>query len=390
MGTWKEAVCARVDVLAPRLIAMSQEIHDHPELKFEERRASHLLAEELRRAGFSVELGVGGLKTAIQAVHPAAQAGPRVAILAEYDALPEIGHACGHNLIATSACGACLALGGIKADLPGTLVFMGTPAEEGGGGKVTMIDAGLFREVDAAMMFHPASYTAVDRGSLAITEVVIEFFGKAAHASESPDKGVNALDAVIQTYNAVNALRQHLKDGARIHGIITDGGAKPNIVPDHAAANFYVRAPESAYRDELVAKFRRCAEGAALATGATLSFATTGHAYRAMKPNAPLGAAFAANLAAVGEPLSPPAHRSMGSTDMGDVSHAVPAIHAYIAICDQGVASHSHEFAQASVSERGHRAMLLAAKALAMTAVDLYTDPDLVSKMNEAFAARES
>lgn len=390
MNTWKEAVCARVDVLAPRLIAMSQEIYDHPELKFEERRASRLLAEELRRAGFSVELGVGGLETAIRAAHPAVQTGPRVAILAEYDALPEIGHACGHNLIATSACGACLALGGIKADLRGTLLFMGTPAEEGGGGKVTMIEAGLFRELDAAMMFHPASYTVVDRGSLAITEVVIEFFGKAAHAAESPDKGINALDAVIQTYNAVNALRQHLKDGARIHGIITDGGAKPNIVPDHAAANFYVRALESDYRDELLDKFRRCAEGAALATGATLFFKTAGHAYRAMKPNGPLGAAFAANLAALGEPQSPPKHRSMGSTDMGDVSQVVPAIHAYIAICDQRVASHSREFAQASVSERGHRAMLLAAKALAMTAIDLYTDQDLVLEMTKAFAAERS
>ena len=195
---------------------------------------------------------------------------------------------------------------------------------------------------------------------------------------------------MIQTYNAVNALRQHLRDGARIHGIITDGGAKPNIVPDHAAANFYVRAPESTYRDELLAKFRRCAEGAALATGATLSFKTAGHAYRAMKPNAPLGAAFAANLAALGEPQSPPKHRSMGSTDMGDVSQVVPAIHAYIAICDQRVASHSREFAQASVSERGHRAMLLAAKALAMTAIDLYTDQDLVLEMTKAFAAEGS
>jgi len=387
MAPCKEAVCARVDLLAERLVGVSQEIYDHPELKFEERRASRLLAGELRQAGFNVELGVAGLETAIRAEHPAKAAGPTVAILGEYDALPEIGHACGHNLIAASALGACLAVGGIKAELPGTLLFLGTPAEEGGGGKVVLIEAGAFRGVDAAMMFHPASYTVVDRGSLAITEVIVEFFGKAAHAAESPDKGINALDAVIQTYNGVNALRQHLKDGARVHGIITHGGAKPNIVPDYAAANFYIRALESAYRDELLEKFRRCAEGAALAVGATFSMKTVGHAYRAMRPNGPLGEAFGSNLAAIGEPLSPPAHRSMGSTDMGDVSQVVPAIHAYIAICDQGVASHSHAFAEAAASERGRRAMLLAAKALAMTAVDVFTDPDLVARMKSAFAS---
>ncbi len=386
MNVWKEKVCAHVDEIEARLLAISKEIYDYPELKFEEYRASRLLADELKKEGFSVELGVAGLDTAIQATCSATSDGPTVAILGEYDALPEIGHACGHNLIAASALGACLALGQVKSDLPGKLVFFGTPGEEGGGGKVKMVEARLFDGVDAAMMFHPSSHTVVDRGSLAVTEVAIEFTGKASHASGSPEKGINALDAVLQTFNGVNALRQHIKDGARIHGIITDGGAKPNIVPEHAAACFYVRAKENDYRDELLEKLRRCAQGAALATGATLSFETVGLAYNAMKPNRIMGEAFTRNLETLGEPLNPPLPEAgLGSTDMGDISHAVPAIHAYIQICSEEVAGHSREFASASASKRGQKVMLIAAKAMAMTAIDLFTDPDLVKRMKEEF-----
>jgi len=390
MDEVKKRVCAQVDRLADRLIEISREIYEHPELKFEEFRASKLLSSELEKGGFAVELGVAGLKTAIRAEHPAVSDGPTVAILGEYDALPEIGHACGHNLIAAGGLGAALALGAVKETLPGRLLFLGTPGEEGGGGKVIMVEAGLFDGVDAAMMFHPSSHTVVERGSLAITEVEIEFRGKAAHASGSPEKGINALDAVIQTFNGINALRQHIKDGARIHGIITDGGAKPNIVPEHAAANFYVRAPENDYRDALLEKLRRCAQGAALATGAELSFRTVGHAYKAMKPNHALGEAFAKNLETLGEPLAPPpADAGMGSTDMGDVSQVVPAIHPYIKICSEDVAGHSREFAQAAISKRGQEAMLIAAKALAMTAIDVFTDPGLVKRMWEEFQLRQ-
>ena len=388
MNDWKKTVCARVDAVKARLLAVSQEIYENPELKFEETRASRLLAEELRKDGFSVEVGVAGLETTIVATHPDTSDGPTVAILGEYDALPEIGHACGHNLIAASALGACLALGTDKANLLGRLIFMGTPAEEGGGGKVIMIEAGLFDDVDVAMMFHPSTHTVADRGSLAITEVKLEFVGKPAHASATPEKGINALDAVIQTFNGLNALRQHIKDGARIHGIITDGGAKPNIVPEHAAASFYVRAPENDYRDELLEKLRNCAEGAAVATGATLTFETVGHAYRAMKPNKAIAETFTKNLETLGEPLNPPPpDAGLGSTDMGDVSQTVPAIHAYIQIADEKVAGHSREFAQAANSERGRQVMLIAAKALAMTVVDLFTDPDLMRRAKEEFAS---
>lgn len=378
-------VCDAIDRMESQLRHVSQEIFDHPEVKNEEVFASQLLASELEKAGFDVELGVAGLDTAIRAVHPAISDGPTVAILGEYDALPEIDHACGHNLIAAGGLGAALAVGSIKSELPGKLIFFGTPAEEGGGGKVVMIDAGLFEDVDVAMMFHPANYTLVGRGSLAITEVKIAFHGKPSHASGSPEKGINALDAVIQTFNGINALRQHIKDGARIHGIISHGGLKPNIVPEYAEAEFYVRAQANDYRDELIEKLRKCAEGAALATGARLDFIEVGHAYKAMKPNKILGEMFLKYVVANGLPHTPTDDKAMGSTDMGDVTQVVPGIHPYVKIVEQNVAGHSREFAEASQSETGQVAMLAAAKALAMTAVDLLEDADLVARIWEEF-----
>ncbi|HHE47617.1 MAG TPA: M20 family peptidase [Candidatus Acetothermia bacterium] len=300
MKDLKERVWERIEELADELWDLALKIHDNPELGFKEYKAANWLTEELRKGGFEVEIPYGGLETAFRAEHPERSEGPAIAILAEYDALPELGHACGHNLIATIAVGAALGLSPLKKELPGRLVVLGTPAEEGGGGKILLVRAGAFRDIDLAMMVHPADQTLVGRGSLAITEVVIEFKGKAAHASSEPEKGVNALDAVIQTFNSLNALRQHIKDGARIHGIITHGGVKPNIVPEYAAANFYVRAPENDYRDELVEKLRRCAEGAALATGAELTFKKVGHEYKSIRPNVELAQAFRRSLEAFG------------------------------------------------------------------------------------------
>ena len=380
-GCIVEAVAAHEATLR----RVSAEIHAHPELLNEEVFASQRIADELTRAGFRVALGIAGLATAIRAVHPVRSDGPTVAILGEYDALPEIGHACGHNLIAAAGLGAALALGRLKADLPGTLVFLGTPAEEGGGGKVVMVEQGLFDDIDAAMMFHPANHTMVSWGSLAISEVEIEFRGRPSHASAEPHKGINALDAVIQTFNGINALRQHILDGARIHGIITHGGAKPNIVPEYASALFYVRAEETAYRDELLEKLHACATGAALASGASLQFHEVGHSYKAIKPNRPLEKSFEQHLRDLGETIQPPGTRMLGSTDMGDVSQVVPAIHPYLQICDEHIATHSRPFADAAISERGQRAMITAATALAMTAADVLTDPELVRSMWDAF-----
>ncbi len=364
---------------------VSADIHAHPELLNEETYAANLLSDELQRAGFQVERGVAGLPTAIRAIHPVRSEGPTVAILGEYDALPEIGHACGHNLIAAAGLGAAIALGALKSDLPGTVMFLGTPAEEGGGGKVVMVEQDVFEGIDAAIMFHPANHTMVAWGSLAISEVEIAFHGRPSHASAEPHKGINALDAVIQTFNGINALRQHVLDGARIHGIITNGGAKPNIVPEFASALFYVRAEDTSYRDELLEKLRACAVGAAAATGATLDFHEIGRSYKALKANRPLEERFEEHLRNLGETIRPPESRMLGSTDMGDVSHVVPAIHPYLQICDEQIAIHSRPFAEAAISERGQRAMLTAATALALTGADVLTDPDLVESMWNAF-----
>lgn len=380
----KEHVWQRIDELGPQLWDLALRIHAHPEVGFEEHQAAAWLAEALEEGGFAVERGVGGLPTAFRAVHPEQKPGPRVALLAEYDALPELGHACGHNLIATIAVGAALGLAAYKEELPGALVVLGTPAEEGGGGKIKLIGAGLFRDLEAAMMVHPADQTVVDRASLAITEVEIAFQGVAAHASSEPEKGVNALDAVIQTFIGLNALRQHIRDGARIHGVITHGGVKPNIVPEYAAARFYVRAADNEYRDELVEKLHRCAQGAALATGAKLDFRLVGHAYKAIRPNQALARRFAQHIADLGFPVEPP-QGGLGSTDMGDVSWEVPAIHPYIRIGPGVIPGHSRAFCDAARSELAKEAMLAAAKALAAVCLDLWTDPVLYPRVRAEF-----
>jgi amidohydrolase len=385
---WKDKAIAHVDESRSLLIDISKEMFDNPEVAFKEVKASRRLASELEKAGFTVELGVAGMETAIRAVHPAESDGPTVAILAEYDALPELGHACGHNLIGSAALGACLALGKIKKDLPGRLIFLGTPAEEDIGGKIAMVEAGVFDGVDAAMMFHPSpGYTVVGRQGLALTEVKIEFRGKTAHAAASPEKGINALDAIIQTFNGINALRQHIKSMSRIHGVITNGGVKPNIVPDYAAAEFYVRAPEDDYCAQLVKKLENCAKGAASATGATLNFEVIEPSYQSRKMNKAMGVAFTKNLEAIGELMTDLPEGSGGSSDIGNVSQVVPAIHPYISISDRSVAGHSKEFAEASVSDQGHDAMLSAAKALAMTAIDLYTDSEFMDQVKIEFGS---
>ncbi len=383
----KEKIISGIDKHKELLINVAKEIHNNPELGFKEYIASKLLTDELQKAGFTVELGVAGLDTAIYAVHPDQKEGPTVAIFAVYDALPEIDHACGHNLIAAAALGASLGLGEIKSELPGTLIFMGTPAEEGGGGKIYMIDAGLFKTVDAAMMFHPSSiYNMIGRRGLAVTRVNIEFQGESSHASSQPEKGINALDAVIQTFNGINALRQHIKQDARLHGIITHGGIKPNIVPEYASASFYIRALDTEYCEELLTKVENCAKGAALSTGAKLTFTKIGLAYKARRVNRNLGEAFLKNLTILQVPNNPmPEGKGLGSSDIGNVSYEVPTIHPYLGISETDISSHSPIFEKASISDKGHESMLNAAKALAMTALDVLTNPELVTKMKEEF-----
>ena len=381
----KVRVEKEVDTLAPRLERISLELHKNPEIRFEEKRSCELLCKELRAHGFKVQRPVAGMDTAFVAVAPSKHKGsrPKVAFLCEYDALPDIGHACGHNLIATGSLGAGLALS--KVGYPGTILVMGTPGEEGGGGKRMMIEAGLFKDIDAALMFHPSFKDEVGERMMAIQEVEVVFKGRAAHAAAKPEAGINALDAAISVFNSMNALRQHIKDDARLHGIITDGGQRPNIVPERAAVLFYLRAQEQNYLDELLKKFLNAVKAAELATGAkaTVSYPS---AYRSRKVNPVFCEALKMNLWALGRrPVGPTGIKGNVSSDIGDVSQIVPAVHPFLSI-GTGISYHTREFEKAAASKKGQQTMVVAAKALAMTALDLAYEKGLMEKIRKAQA----
>ncbi len=380
----KERVREELDDRSEKLREIGEKIFANPELKFEEYKAMEWLTEELEDEGFQVERGVGGLETAFLARCPRGNEGPTLAFLSEYDALPGLGHACGHNLIATIGLGAGLGLCSVMEELGGQLLVLGTPAEEGGGGKVELIEAGIFEDVDVAMMVHPSDRTLVGRGSLGVQELKFDFYGEAAHASSQPEEGINALDAVIATFNNVNALREHIKESSRIHGIITDGGEKPNIVPEHASAYFYVRAAEPEDLEELLEKVKNCARAGSLATGTELEIDEEGHGYQPMQPNPVLADLVKQNFEALGEEVED-YEGGMGSTDMGDVSQKVPAVHPYIRIATEDTPGHSEAFAEASNSDMGYSAMLVAAKALAMAGVDVLGDEENYRRIVESF-----
>ncbi len=382
----KQRVIDEVNARRDELIRVADTIHAHPEIAFEEFESAALLSNTLGGNGFALERAVAGLETAFVATFRGREGGPTVALLAEYDALPGLGHACGHNLIGTAAVGAGLAMKAVLPELAGTIQVIGTPAEESGGGKAIMVDAGIFDDVDAAMTMHPAGRNLIGRLSLTVYPISVEFFGKAAHAASAPDLGINALDAVIQTFNNINALRQHLRDDARIHGIITHGGDAANIVPAYAAAQFLVRAADTPYAAEILEKVRACAKGAAQATGARLEFQQTGPRYDARMPNPVLMRLAKANMEALGlEVEVATGNERMGSSDIGNVSQVIPAIHPYIAIGPEDMVGHTPEVREAAASPAGHEGMLNAAKTMAMTAVDLLAEPSNLLEARKAF-----
>jgi amidohydrolase len=383
----KRRVIAEVDARRNKLIQISDTIHANPELAFEEFQAAELLTGVLEQNGFSVERGVADMETAFIAVAHGRDDGPTVAFLGEYDALAGLGHACGHNIIGTAAVGAGLAMKAVLPELAGTIQVIGTPAEEDGGGKALMVEAGVFEAVDAAMMIHPGGRNLLGRLALTAYGVNVEFFGKPAHAAAKPDEGINALDAVILTYNAIGALRQHLRDDARIHGIITHGGDAPNIVPDYARMELIVRAADTPYAIEVLEKVQACAEGAAKASGARLEFRLSGPRYDARIPNPILVGLFKENLITLGlDVVLATGEERMGSSDIGNVSQVVPTIHPYISIGPEEIGGHTAEFREAAASPAGHAGLLNAAKALAMTAVDLLAEPSNLNEAKRTFA----
>jgi amidohydrolase len=380
----REHVLRAIDTVSEELIGLAKRIHANPEIAFQEVQSSQWLCETLEKHGFKVTRGVAELPTAFRAEVAGKRGGPTVAFLAEYDALPDIGHACGHNLICTAALGAGIGLAAAMSEVPGKTLVLGTPAEEGGGGKVIMLEKGAFNDVDVAMMFHPASYTLTGRPSLASNRLKLKFLGKAAHAAATPDEGINALDAMIQTFVNIGLLRQQLRPDARVHGIITYGGAAPNIIPDRTEAIFSVRAADRPYAEEVLKKVIGCAEAGARGTAARLEYEVK-KGYEAIRPNAPLADTFARHLEELGWPIDPPPSRSkMGSTDMGDVSQVIPAIHPYLTI-GREIAGHSIEFREAAHSSQAFKAMITAAKAMALTGYDILTQPDLLARVREDF-----
>jgi amidohydrolase len=384
----KRKVADTVDVLADELERLSHRIHDTPELAFREEKAHAWLTELLEAHGARVERGVGGLPTAFRATIDGQGAGPTSAIMAEYDALPGIGHACGHNVIATAGVGAGAALATALGCLPyaGRIQVIGTPAEEGGAGKVKLMDAGVFRDVDAAMMIHGRCGTQVWRPALGIIKVKAEFFGKAAHASSWPWRGANALNAVIALFNALDAMRQQLRPDARVHGIITRGGEQANIIPEYTSAEFYLRSISVDYCWELLRRFTAAADGAAAATGCRASVTHDPTVHEPLRANPTMAGLFAQNLALIDFPEDPDdGQAGYGSTDCGNVSQRLPTIHPYIRISPDGVPGHSREFAEWARSPIARAGMVAGAKALALTAVDLLASPEALVGARQDF-----
>jgi amidohydrolase len=384
LNALKDRACREVDAIKEDLISLSRRIYEHPEIGFQEHSAVEWLGAFLREGGFAFEPGVGGLETAFRAQIRGADNRPHVALLAEYDALPGLGHACGHNLICTASVGAAVAIRRAAHTLPGTLTVLGTPAEEGGGGKVFMVDRGIFDGVDAAMMFHPSRNNLWTRGALAALRLTVRFHGRAAHAAAMPEKGINALNALLMTFHGIDSLRQHVTSDVRIHGIVSHGGDAPNIVPSFAEGKFSVRAGTRRALTDVLSMVKRCAEAGATATGARVEF-EEGPVYAERYNNRVLADFFSENMRRLGvEGEEPPVQGGVGSSDIGNVSMAVPTIHPYIKIVDGDVSGHTPEFREASGSAMGYEAMLLAAKGLAMTALDVMYRPGGV---NEAWAA---
>jgi amidohydrolase len=380
----KAQIAGYIDKNSRELRDLSRNIHANPELGFQEVKASGWLADFLEKQGFELERGIFGLNTAFQASY--GKGGPVIAFLAEYDALPELGHACGHNIIAVASTGAGAAAKPAVDQYGGKIVVIGTPAEELYGGKIPMAQKGAFSSLDAAMMVHPGGHDSVVTEALACQGLQIEFFGKASHAAGRPEAGINALEAMIQSFNSINSLRQHIKSKARIHGIITDGGQAPNVVPAHSAGVFLVRAEDEAYLEDLKKRVLNCFIGAAAATGARLEYKWDDICYAPMLNNLTIGKLFVRNMREIGHNMKMvDADKSFGSTDFGNVSQLLPGIHASVRITSgRGVVTHSPQFAEAAVSEKGLEAMLDAAKALAMTAADLLAEPaSLVRARNE-------
>jgi amidohydrolase len=385
----KRDACAAIDALASTVIDVSHDIHAHPELNYEETHAHDLLTSALGSAFAGVTRSAYGVDTAFHAVREGSKGAARVGILLEYDALPEIGHACGHNVIAAAGLGAALALAPIATSLGVSLEVFGTPAEEGGGGKIAMARNGAFRNLDAAMMVHPGDVDLTAMRAIAIHECCAHFHGREAHAAAFPHKGLNALDGAVLAYNSIAALRQHIRPSERIHGVFTHGGDKANIVPKYASMNWYVRSDTLETLKPLKKRVEACFLGAAQASGCTVDIEWEDHSYADVRDSVAILSAYVENGRAIGREFTEPRPENMvvGSTDMGNVSYLAPSIHPVIKVAPSGVPIHTARFTEYAGGPEGDRAAIDGAKVLAMTAIDLWTNPDLLAAARDEFAS---
>ncbi len=384
---YRETILSSVDESKELYIQTSHAIHERPEIGNKEFFASKALTEILEKEGFDVTRNVAGHETGFVARKSSEKAGPSIAFLAEYDALPGIGHACGHNIIGTTSTAAGIALSKVIEETGGEVVVLGTPAEEGGpngSAKGSFVREGYLNGIDAALMLHPSGQTSLTTPSLAVDPLDFHFYGRTAHAASSPEEGINALDAVIQLFNGINALRQQLASDVRVHGIITHGGEAPNIIPDYASARFFIRASTWNSTEEVSAKVRRIAEGAALATGCTVKIERFQNEVHNLILNASLDAAVGQELSLLGETIAEKGN-GIGSTDAGNVSQVVPTSHCYIKIGPDDLIGHTKEFREAACSEIGEHALIAGAKALALTGLRLLTEEALLNKVKSDF-----
>ncbi len=382
----KQHIKKAIQQNAEEFKSVSVYIGQNPELGNEEYKASARLKELLAAHGFDVQASVLGIETSFIATYTAAKPGATVGLMCEYDALPEIGHACGHHLICMMSAGAAIGLKSVIDEIGGTIRVYGTPAEETRGAKVPMAQAGLFDNCDFAMMAHPY-YAYEESGiSLAMDALQFEFFGKSAHAAASPQHGINALDGVLQLFNGINAMRQQTRSDTRIHGIINQGGVAANIIPDYASAQFYIRSASRAYTNELVDRVKRIAEGAALQTGCRVEISNYEYSYDELITNRTLSEAFSQNLMANGvqrEEIQ--SGKDAGSLDLGNVSVRCPAIHPYVKVTDEKHELHSIGFRDRAQEPQALEAMLFTATVLAETAFDVMTNPTLLQQIRSEF-----
>jgi amidohydrolase len=375
----KEAARERVTQARDELVALSHRIHANPELGFEEEQACAWLCELLEGAGLQVERGVGDLPTAFAA---RAGSGPlHVVVCAEYDALPAVGHACGHNVIAAMAAGAGMALARVADDAGLRVTVLGTPAEEGGGGKILLLQRGAFDGAHAAMMVHPSPYEQPEMPIIAVNHLKVAYTGKEAHASAYPFLGVNAADALVVAQTAIGLLRQQLRPSDRVHGIVTKGGDAANIIPAHTTADWMVRAADLEQLEEVQAKVARCFEAGALATGATLELSEDHTPYSEMRHDHDLSALYQRNAEALGRTFIGTSDRGAGSTDMGNVSLALPSIHPTIGIDSLPAVNHQPEFTTRCATPAADQAVVDGAVAMAWTAIDAAADQALRERL---------